>query len=249
MMKGALHKLLVVDDIAENRDLLVRYFGAPGFETAEAHCGLAALNMIKQQRFNAVFLDIMMPEVDGIEVLKKIRAHHSPADLPVIMVSALTARHDIRLALDLGANDYITKPIDLPGALTKLQRALGPRVPERERLASGNKATATAGNVRSRREMRKEARRQLQSVAWMLLDKQTPPIKCTLADLSVSGACVVLQRTEDLPSEFILLLTENGAIWRKCRLVWRAGLRVGIEFKGGLAKERPQIGALVDWLL
>ncbi len=119
-------QLLVVDDRAENRNLLSRYFGARGFEVAQADCGVTALNMIKQQRFDAVLLDILMPEIDGIEVLKKIRESHAQADLPVIVVSGQTASRDIRLALDLGANDYIIKPIDFDAAWIKLQRALGP---------------------------------------------------------------------------------------------------------------------------
>jgi CheY-like chemotaxis protein len=289
--------LLVVDDTADNRDLLIRYFGARGFQVAEADCGATALSMIKQQHFDAVLLDIIMPEIDGIEVLKRIRASHTLADLPVIMVSGQSARRDIRLALDLGATDYFIKPIDLAVALTKLQHALGvlpdkqtnPQVPETAGADRVNKANArapdtgtlqsaatqirkesdpayaeqltgkdaqnsraVAGNFHNSRELRRKARRQLQCTAWILLDKQMPPIKCTIADLSVLGTCVVLQSEQDLPNEFILLLTENGRAWFNCRLVWRTGLKVGIEFTSGLTesgKERRQIGASVDLLL
>jgi len=290
-------KLLVVDDTAENRDLLSRYFGARGFQIVEADCGLTALSMIKQQHFDAVLLDIIMPEIDGIEVLKRIRASHTQADLPVVMVSGQSARSDIRLALDLGANDYFTKPIDLAVALTKLRHALGvlpdkqtnPQVPETAGADHVNKANArapdagtlqsastqfrkesdpayaeqltgkdaqngraVAGNFRNPRELRRKVRRQLQCDAWILLDKQMLPIKCTIADLSVLGACVVLQSEEDLPNHFALLLTENGSAWFNCRLVWRAGLKVGIEFTSGLnesSKEQTEIGASVDLLL
>jgi len=119
-------QLLVVDDSASTRELLSRYFGARGFEVAQADCGATALSMIKQQRFNAVLLDISMPEIDGIEVLKRIRESHTRADLPVIVVSGKTASLDVRLALDLGANDYIIKPIDFVATWIKLQRALSP---------------------------------------------------------------------------------------------------------------------------
>ena len=118
--------LLVVDDIVENRNLLSRYFGSRGFQTAQADCGATALGLIKRQRFDAVLLDIVMPEIDGIEVLKRIREVNPKAELPVIMVSAKSANMDISLALDLGANDYITKPINLADALAKVQRHLGP---------------------------------------------------------------------------------------------------------------------------
>jgi DNA-binding response OmpR family regulator len=118
--------LLVVDDIAENRNLLSRYFGSHGFQTAQADCGATALGLMKRQRFDAVLLDIIMPEIDGIEVLKRIREVTPKAELPVIMVSAKSANMDISLALDLGANDYITKPINLADALAKVQRHLAP---------------------------------------------------------------------------------------------------------------------------
>jgi CheY-like chemotaxis protein len=272
-------KLLVVDDIAENRNLLSRYFGARGFQIAQADCGLTALSMIKQQHFDAVLLDIIMPEIDGIEVLKRIRASHTQADLPVIMVSGQSASNDIKLVLDLGANDYITKPIDLAAALTKLQRALGalpdrqanPQVPEMARADQVDKAnalppeagrlqsaatqfrkdgnpayaeqlnaktaqhnSAVAGNVRSGRELRRKPRRRFQSAAWILIDKELPSIKCTIADLSELGTRVVLQSEQDLPNHFFLLFTENGSARRGCRLVWRTGLNVGIEFTSGV---------------
>jgi len=272
-------KLLVVDDIAENRNLLSRYFGARGFRISQADCGLAALNMIKQQHFDAVLLDIIMPEIDGIEVLKRIRASYAQADLPVIMVSGQSASNDIKLALDLGANDYIAKPIDLAAALTKLQRALGagpdrqasPQVPEMARADHVDKASAlppdagrlqsvatefrqeghpayaeqltakaappgsaVAGNVRSGRELRRKPRRRFQSPAWILTEKDAPSIKCTIADLSELGTRVILQSEHDLPSHFFLLFTENGSARRGCRLVWRNGLNVGIEFTGGV---------------
>lgn len=68
-----------------------------------------------------------MPGMDGIEVLKRIRAIHSPLNLPVIMVSGKSARMDISLAMDLGANDYITKPIDLAAALVRVRGHLAPK--------------------------------------------------------------------------------------------------------------------------
>ncbi len=274
-------KLLVVDDIAENRNLLSRYLGARGFRIAEADCGLTALNMIKQQHFDAVLLDIIMPEIDGIEVLKRIRTSRTQADLPVIMVSGRSASHDIKLVLDLGANDYITKPIDLAAALTKLHRALGalpdkqanPQVPEMARADDVDKADAlppdagrpqsvatqsrkeanpayterptakaaqnggsVAGNSLNRGELRRKPRRPMHCTAWILVDEQLPSIKCTIADVSELGTRVILQSEQDLPDHFILLFTENGRARRNCRLVWRTGLSVGIEFTSGLAK-------------
>lgn len=119
-------RLLVVDDIADNRTLLRRFFGDRGFHVVEADSGPAALVLVEQQKFDAVLLDIVMPGMDGLEVLKKIRVGHSSHNLPVIMVSGKTANMDFSLALELGANDYITKPIDLAGALARIRGHLAP---------------------------------------------------------------------------------------------------------------------------
>jgi DNA-binding response OmpR family regulator len=129
-------RLLVVDDIADNRAVLTRYFGDRGFEIDQADSGVAALAKLAQQRFDAVLLDILMPGMDGIEVLKKIRQVHSALDLPVIMVTAKAARMDIVLAMDLGANDYITKPIDFPVAFACVQNHLSRKLGEQQVAAS-----------------------------------------------------------------------------------------------------------------
>jgi len=124
-------RLLVVDDIIDNRNLLSRFFGSRGFQIAQAESGPAALALIEQQAFDAVLLDILMPGMDGIEVLKRIRKTRSQSNLPVIMVSGKSASMDISLAMDLGANDFITKPIDLAAALARVQSHLAPLQAER----------------------------------------------------------------------------------------------------------------------
>ena len=117
-------RLLVVDDIEENRTLLSRRFSRRGCVTVEAESGFAALDLIAQQEFDLVLLDIMMPGQSGVEVLKQIRASHSPDTLPVIMITAKTGNTDVVEALELGTNDYITKPFDFSIAFARAQTQL-----------------------------------------------------------------------------------------------------------------------------
>jgi diguanylate cyclase (GGDEF)-like protein len=113
-------RLLVVDDIADNRELLSRQFSKRGFEIVEADCGTKALKLIREQTFDVVLLDVMMPDMDGMEVLHRIREEFSASLLPVIMVTAKDQSEDIVAALKTGANDYVTKPVDLSVALARV---------------------------------------------------------------------------------------------------------------------------------
>ncbi|MFB2550359.1 putative bifunctional diguanylate cyclase/phosphodiesterase [Ensifer soli] len=113
-------RLLVVDDIGDNRYILARRFARRGFEVIEADNGFKALELMENERFDAVLLDVMMPGIDGMEVLTRIRQKFSPVELPIIMVTAKAQSEDIVSALDLKANDYVTKPVDFAVALARV---------------------------------------------------------------------------------------------------------------------------------
>ncbi|MEO8113154.1 MAG: response regulator [Phenylobacterium sp.] len=121
MSKEILPRLLVVDDIADNREILRRRFTRLGYEVIEASGGKEALELIADQAFDLVLLDIMMPDIDGLEVLRQVRVTHSQAALPIIMVTGKSASEDVVEALALGANDYITKPVDLDVAYARAE--------------------------------------------------------------------------------------------------------------------------------
>ncbi len=104
--------ILAVDDDALNRGVIERIVARKGHRVTLASGGKEALQKIKQESFDLVLLDIMMPDVDGVEVLKAIRQDYSMSALPVIMVSALDDSDKVVELLELGANDYVTKPID-----------------------------------------------------------------------------------------------------------------------------------------
>ena len=93
--------------------------------------------MITTQKFDLVLLDIMMPRISGLEVLRILRARYPAADLPVIMATAKDQSSDVVEALQLGANDYVTKPFDFPVVLARIQTQLSLRraMDEIQRLA------------------------------------------------------------------------------------------------------------------
>jgi sigma-B regulation protein RsbU (phosphoserine phosphatase) len=116
--------LLVVDDNEMNRDLLSRRLRRKGHRVEVADGGAAALEMVGAESFDLVLLDIMMPGMDGMEVLERIRVDHGSDELPVIMATAKTESEDIVAALKIGANDYVTKPFDFPVVLARVQTQL-----------------------------------------------------------------------------------------------------------------------------
>jgi diguanylate cyclase (GGDEF)-like protein len=113
-------RLLIVDDIADNRAILSRRFVRRGFTVTEADGGRRALELIDRQEFDIVLLDIRMPDIDGIEVLRTIRKTRPADQLPVIMCTANNASEDVVQALEAGANDYVTKPVDFAIALARI---------------------------------------------------------------------------------------------------------------------------------
>ena len=123
-MNAAVETLLVVDDNELNRDLLSRRLERKGFRVLTAMDGLQALDTIASTPVDLVLLDVMMPGITGLDVLRAVREKRSPIDLPVIMVTAKDESTDIVEALELGANDYVTKPIDFAVVLARVQTQL-----------------------------------------------------------------------------------------------------------------------------
>ena len=113
--------LLVVDDNEMNRDMLSRRLSRSGNTVKTAENGQMALDLIQQNSFDVILLDIMMPGISGIDVLKILRESYDTSDLPIIMVTAKSESEDLVDALKLGANDYVTKPLNFPVVLARVE--------------------------------------------------------------------------------------------------------------------------------
>jgi len=122
--------VLLVDDEALNRDMLSRRLEHHGFRVDVAADGPSALQYVDAHCPDLVLLDIMMPGMTGVEVLQTLRATHGPDQLPVIMVTALKDSDKVVEALNLGANDYITKPVDFPVAVARIRGQLARKAAE-----------------------------------------------------------------------------------------------------------------------
>lgn len=103
-------KILIVEDEAKLREVLCDYFSSKGELPFEASDGIQALELIEENEYDAVLLDIMMPELDGLSVCRAVRRTN---DVPIIFLTALSDEDDKLLGYELGADDYVTKPFTM----------------------------------------------------------------------------------------------------------------------------------------
>ena len=117
-------KVLIVDDEEHIRELIKFNLKKEGYDTEVAINGVEALNIIREIKFDLILLDLMLPEIDGLEVCKEIRRNEETSDIPVMMITAKGEEFDKVLGLELGADDYITKPFSLRELMARVKALL-----------------------------------------------------------------------------------------------------------------------------
>jgi len=118
-------KILVIDDMSTHLLLLQTILEEEGYEVLAVDNGKEAIEKIEgDPEISLVLLDIMMPEVDGYEILQKVKTEDKSISAPVIIVSAKTDSVSIKKALEKGAYDYITKPLNVYDIKNKVKSAL-----------------------------------------------------------------------------------------------------------------------------
>ncbi len=117
-------KILVVEDEPSLQKLLEYQLKRIGHEIRMAPDGQQALEMVKSDRPDLVLLDVMLPVMDGFQVLKHLQDDKTTNNIPVIMLSAKGQQHDIAAGIEKGVFDYITKPFNIPNLAERIEKAL-----------------------------------------------------------------------------------------------------------------------------
>ncbi|MEJ2717115.1 MAG: sigma-54 dependent transcriptional regulator [Deltaproteobacteria bacterium] len=141
-------RILIVDDEKDFRDILFHLLRMEGFSPLVAHEGERALEMVKLGMPDLVLLDVRMPGMDGMEVLK--RAKRINPDLPIIMVTAYGGVDGAIRAIKLGAEDYLTKPLDNNELMAKVKGVLAQRVSKPRKPAVPQREDSTAAELRAK---------------------------------------------------------------------------------------------------
>ncbi len=118
-------KVLVVDDNLQNLELLEAYMEElDGVTTISATNGETCLRQVEDERPDLILLDVMMPKMSGFEVCKKLKADPATSDIPIIMVTALHEMGDVERGVEVGTNDFISKPVNRVDLLARVRSLL-----------------------------------------------------------------------------------------------------------------------------
>ncbi len=192
--------LLIVDDNEDNRDVLARRLQKLGHWAVTAASGPEALNVLAEQPFDLVLLDIMMPEMDGYEVLRRIKTEPQTQHLPVIMISALDELESVVRCIDMGAADYLPKPFNP----TLLRARVGASL--REKRARDREQRRTAELAESYRRLR-ELERLRDDLTYMIVHDLRTPLTSLLSGLQTVPLIGDLNSTQ---SEMLDIATDGG---------------------------------------
>lgn len=182
-------RILVVDDEERNLKLLIVCLAHEGYETATACSGLEALQTTASFRPDLILLDIMMPEMDGFEVCRKLKENADTAHIPVIMVTALDDRASKIRGLEAGAEDFLGKPVDRAELLVRVRNLLQIKkltdfLKDHNRLLE-NEVEARTVELREALQEATAARRELEETTTRLLESEK------LASLGLLAAGIV----------------------------------------------------------
>jgi len=155
-------RLLIVEDDNDIATMLQLYFASQGYEVDIASRGSEALEKTRQSLPHLIILDIMLPDFDGFEVCRTLRTHSRTSHVPIIFLTQKDERSDKLQGLELGADDYITKPFDIEELKLRVQRAIS--------RAEQQSLTDPRSGLPSGRLIEEQLRRIIQSDGWALMD-------------------------------------------------------------------------------
>jgi len=164
ILSGSTNKarLLIVEDDFDISNMLKIYFSGQGYEVEVAARGSDALLKTRQNMPHLIVLDIMLPDIDGYEVCRRLRTNTRTSHIPVIFLTQKDERSDKLQGLELGADDYITKPFDIEELKLRVQNAIARA--ERESL------TDPRSGLPSGRLIEEQLRRIIRTTGWALMD-------------------------------------------------------------------------------
>jgi len=116
--------VMVVDDEEQNRTLLRDPLEARGYKVIEVENGISALQKVEEEIPDVILLDLMMPKMDGFEVCRRLKKYWKSAHVPILVLTALSDRKERLMGIEAGANDFLTKPVDIQDVIMRVSNAV-----------------------------------------------------------------------------------------------------------------------------
>lgn len=196
------HRLLIVEDDFDISNMLRIYFAGQGYEVDVAPRGSVALEKTKQNIPHLIVLDIMLPDIDGYEVCRQLRINTRTSHIPVIFLTQKDERSDRLQGLELGADDYVTKPFDIEELKLRVQNAIARA--ERESL------TDPRSGLPSGRLIEEHLRRIIRTTDWSFMDVRIDHYQSFKEEYGFVAADDVLRFTAMLLNEIVDQLGSSG---------------------------------------
>lgn len=170
--------ILLVDDDHSFTKLVHKYLSDAGFSVAVCHSGLAAVDYVAQQTPRLIVLDVMMPELDGLQTCKQVRSHYHG---PILMLTALDEEVDEIIGLELGADDYLRKPISPRLLLARVRTQL-----RRDEFAQNKCAQHAPGQQEAQSELDNAANKQVLSFGGLELNLYSRSVRSSTSKLELT---------------------------------------------------------------
>ena len=165
-------KILVIDDDAKMRKHMAALLGSEGYKTFEARNGREGVEMVKREQPDLVLCDITMPEMNGHRVLESVRGDAATAHLPFIFLTGWGEREDLRTGMNLGADDYLVKPVEPAELLT----AVKARLRRRKQAGTSRSSTVSDATPEALATALGLTPREAELLSWVVQGKTNPEI-------------------------------------------------------------------------
>lgn len=204
-------KILIIEDEVQIRENIQQILELSGFEAYTAYDGKAGLELVKTSPPDLILCDIMMPELDGYDVLSALRQEPATASIPVIFLTAKADRVDLRRGMELGADDYLTKPFETD----ELLRAISARL-ERQTMLTQQYTSERQQTKKLRQEILEGHRKlqesqQLADVKTELLQRISQDLRNPLSNINMAIRMLEQAKSDADRSRYLEILQEECA--------------------------------------
>lgn len=212
--------LLVEDDVTTKRSVEMM-LDSLGYDYDSAELGEDGLDMAMRHAYDLILLDIMLPGMDGYDVIQRLRANR--VDTPILVQSALVDRDLAIQGMSLGVDDYLIKPYSQIELAVRIESALN-----RACLREVTDQEEQPEQVAERTERRRFGRKNVQKIAEIRGSDSDRPMECMIINLSEDGAALKPADPPSCPPQFELEVSDG--VIRGCEVCWRYRNKVGVHF-------------------